>query len=120
MLSGTPNIAARATQTRDPRWCRTQTWGLARAPSGGLSAGCRARGRPINRILLAQRITLPQMWVSVAVLTLHVGANWLLIHRLGWGYLGAAWATALVRRPRAMGAPPLRGARCGKEGAWQA
>lgn len=88
--------------------------------SGGLSAGCCARGRPINRILLAQRITLPQMWVSVAVLTLHVGANWLLIHRLGWGYLGAAWATALVRRPRAMGAPPLRGARCGKEGAWQA
>ncbi len=53
------------------------------------------------------------MWVSVAVLTLHVGANWLLIHRLGWGYLGAAWATALVRRPprHARAAPAWRALR---------
>ena len=53
--------------------------------------------RPINRILLAQRITLPQMWVSVLVMVLHAGANWLLIYHLQWGYLGAAWATSLVR-----------------------
>ncbi|KAK9842256.1 hypothetical protein WJX81_002908 [Elliptochloris bilobata] len=52
--------------------------------------------RPINRILLAQRITLPQMWVSVVVMVLHAGANWLLIHRFEWGYLGAAWATSLA------------------------
>lgn len=51
----------------------------------------------MNRILLAQRITLPQMFVSVAVVALHLAANYLLIHRLGWGYLGAAWATSLVR-----------------------
>lgn len=61
----------------------------------------RGRGaRPMNRILLAQRITLPQMFVSVAVVALHLAANHLLIHRLGWGYLGAAWATSLVRRSR--------------------
>ena len=53
--------------------------------------------RPINRILLAQRITLPQMWVSVLVVLLHAGANWLFIYHLRWGYLGAAWATSLVR-----------------------
>ena len=37
------------------------------------------------------------MWVSVLVMVLHAGANWLLIYHLQWGYLGAAWATSLVR-----------------------
>lgn len=88
--------ARRATQACGQRWCNR--WMRSHVLCAGRAQRRRcARGRPINRILLAQRITLPQMWVSVAVLVLHVGANWLLIHRLGLGYLGAAWATSLVR-----------------------
>lgn len=48
--------------------------------------------RPTNSVLVAQRITAPQMSVTLVVFPLHVATNYLLIHRLGMGYLGAAVA----------------------------
>lgn len=47
--------------------------------------------RPLNRILVAQRITQPQATVSLVVAAQHVGACYLLISR--FGYLGAAAAS---------------------------
>lgn len=52
--------------------------------------------RPLNRILIAQRIAAPQMVVSVAVAGLHVLANIFFIHTLGLGFLGAAYAICLA------------------------
>ncbi|KAL4431763.1 hypothetical protein ABPG77_002979 [Micractinium sp. CCAP 211/92] len=49
--------------------------------------------RPFNRILVAQHVALPQMWISSAVAVQHVGATWLFIHPLRMGYVGAAWST---------------------------
>ena len=49
--------------------------------------------RPLNRILVAQRVTQPQMAVGLLVALQHVAACYLLIHRAGWGYLGAAAAS---------------------------
>ena len=49
--------------------------------------------RPLNRILVAQRITQPQMAVGLVVAVQHVGACYLLIHKLGLSYLGAAAAS---------------------------
>lgn len=48
--------------------------------------------RPLNRILVAQRITQPQMVTGLVVAVQHVAACWLLIHHWGYGYLGAAFA----------------------------
>lgn len=53
-----------------------------------------AVARPLNRILVAQRITQPQMAVSLLVAAQHVAVCHLLIHRLGLGFLGAAFASA--------------------------
>ena len=39
-----------------------------------------------------QRITQPQMVTGLVVAVQHVAACWLLIHRWGYGYLGAAFA----------------------------
>jgi MATE family multidrug resistance protein len=36
----------------------------------------------LNRILVAQRITAPQMVVSLVVLPLHIATNYMLIHYL--------------------------------------
>lgn len=52
------------------------------------------RRSPLNRILVAQRITQPQMAVSLLVAAQHVAVCHLLIHRLGLGFLGAAFASA--------------------------
>lgn len=41
-------------------------------------------------------ITLPQMWISCAVAVLHVPTTWFAVHRLGLGYVGAAYAPGLV------------------------
>ena len=49
--------------------------------------------RPLNRILVAQRITAPQMWVGGIVALQHVAACHFFINTLGAGLLGAAWAT---------------------------
>ena len=55
--------------------------------------------RPLNRTLVALRITQPQMVVGLVVAAQHVAACYLFIHRLHWGYLGAAaaavWSTLL-------------------------
>ena len=52
--------------------------------------------RPLNRILIAQRVASPQMIVSIAVAALHVGVNYLLVNTLGLGFLGAAWAIGIA------------------------
>ncbi|PSC71055.1 MATE efflux family isoform A [Micractinium conductrix] len=52
-----------------------------------------AVARPLNRILVAQRMTQPQMAVGLVVAVQHVAACWLCVHRLGMGYLGAAVAS---------------------------
>ncbi|KAI7842583.1 hypothetical protein COHA_003687 [Chlorella ohadii] len=51
-----------------------------------------AVARPLNRILVAQRITQPQMVTGLVVAAQHVAACYLFIHRWGYGYLGAAFA----------------------------
>lgn len=48
--------------------------------------------RPLNRVLVAQRITQPQMVTGLVVAAQHVAACYLFIHRWGFGYLGAAFA----------------------------
>ncbi|GFR43909.1 hypothetical protein Agub_g5043 [Astrephomene gubernaculifera] len=48
--------------------------------------------RPLNSVLVAQRITSPQMTVQMIVLPLHVVTNYVLIHVARLGYLGAAVA----------------------------
>lgn len=52
--------------------------------------------RPLNRVLIAQRVALPQMFVSIAVAAAHVGVNQLLVNTLGLGFLGAAWAIGIA------------------------
>ncbi|PRW60882.1 MATE efflux family [Chlorella sorokiniana] len=49
--------------------------------------------RPFNRILVAQHVTMPQMWISCLVALQHVGATYVFIHPFKMGYVGAAWAT---------------------------
>ncbi|KXZ52717.1 hypothetical protein GPECTOR_8g111 [Gonium pectorale] len=49
--------------------------------------------RPLNSALVAQRITSPQMTIQVLALPLHIATNYVLIHVLRLGYLGAALAT---------------------------
>lgn len=49
--------------------------------------------RPLNRTLVAQRITVPQMWIGGLVALQHVGANYFFIYTLGCGYLGTAYAS---------------------------
>lgn len=49
-------------------------------------------------MLVSQRITAPQMTVTLVVLPLHIATTWALIHPLGLGYLGAAvgyWVSQL-------------------------
>jgi MATE family multidrug resistance protein len=52
--------------------------------------------RPLNRILIAQRIAAPQMFISIVVAALHVMFNYLLIHVAGLGFLGAAYAIGIA------------------------
>ncbi|KAG2439264.1 hypothetical protein HXX76_004625 [Chlamydomonas incerta] len=58
--------------------------------------GLEALNRPLNSVLVAQRITRPQMTIQMVALPLHVANNYVLVHVLGLGYLGAAWATCLT------------------------
>lgn len=51
-----------------------------------------AAARPLNRILVAQRITRPQMAISLVIIPLHIATTWALIFPAGWGYVGAALA----------------------------
>ncbi|GLC34146.1 hypothetical protein PLESTB_000842400 [Pleodorina starrii] len=51
-----------------------------------------ALARPLNRILVAQRITKPQMVISLLIVPLHVATTYLLVFTAGWGYVGAALA----------------------------
>ncbi|GFR42578.1 hypothetical protein Agub_g3505, partial [Astrephomene gubernaculifera] len=51
-----------------------------------------AAARPLNRILVAQRITRPQMVISLLIVPLHVATTYLFIHTVGLGYVGAALA----------------------------
>ena len=64
-------------------------------PTGLRAAACVA-SRPLNRILIAQRVATPQMFVSIGVAALHVGVNHLLVNSLGLGFLGAAWAIGIA------------------------
>lgn len=52
--------------------------------------------RPLNRILIAQRIAAPQMVISMVVALMHVAANYLLIHTAGLGFYGAAYAIGIA------------------------
>ena len=69
---------------------------LAKESSTGLRAAVRIAFRPLNRILIAQRVASPQMFVSLVVAALHVGVNHLLVNTLGLGFLGAAWAIGIA------------------------
>ncbi|EFJ52692.1 hypothetical protein VOLCADRAFT_115641 [Volvox carteri f. nagariensis] len=51
-----------------------------------------AMARPLNRILVAQRITKPQMVISLIIVPLHVATTYLLMFPAGLGYIGAALA----------------------------
>ncbi|EIE27606.1 MATE efflux family protein [Coccomyxa subellipsoidea C-169] len=55
-----------------------------------------ALSRPLNRVLIAQRIAAPQMAISMVVAGVHVFANIFFIHTLGFGFLGAAYAICLA------------------------
>ncbi|KAK9815228.1 hypothetical protein WJX72_000308 [[Myrmecia] bisecta] len=55
-----------------------------------------AINRPLNRILVAQRITMPQMCISGIVALLHLAGNYLFIHVFNFGYRGAAYAMSLA------------------------
>lgn len=48
--------------------------------------------RPINRILVAQKITHPQAVVSMLATLLHLLMNYVFIETLGWGPVSVAWA----------------------------
>ena len=69
---------------------RCAAFPLPHVPCLAAPAGCRS---PLNRILVAQRMTQPQMAVGLVVAVQHVAACWLCVHRLGMGYLGAAVAS---------------------------
>jgi len=45
---------------------------------------------PIQKFLQAQRKVMVMLWISIAVLVLHVPLSWLLILKLNWGLVGAA------------------------------
>lgn len=47
-------------------------------------------------MLIAQRIAAPQMVISMIVAVLHIFINIFLIHTLGLGFLGAAYAICLA------------------------
>ncbi|KAG2423423.1 hypothetical protein HXX76_015294 [Chlamydomonas incerta] len=51
-----------------------------------------ALARPLNRILVAQRISKPQMVISLAIVPLHLLTTYTLIFPLKLGYVGAALA----------------------------
>ncbi|CAL8463544.1 g3078 [Coccomyxa elongata] len=55
-----------------------------------------AFSRPLNRVLIAQRIAAPQMAISMIVAVLHIFINIFFIHTLGLGFLGAAYAICLA------------------------
>jgi hypothetical protein len=72
--------------------------------------------RPLNRILVAQRISRPQMLVSLAVVPLHTAATYGLVHGAKLGYVGAAlavgaWGSSTARQGQ------RRHARCSR-GLW--
>ena len=49
----------------------------------------------MNRILVAQKITNPQAYISVAVLFLHLGINYLLVYVFQWGFVAVGVAQSL-------------------------
>lgn len=53
--------------------------------------------RPMNRILIAQQISRPQMWISGVVLLMHVATNIVFFHVLGLGYVWQGVAATLSR-----------------------
>ena len=53
--------------------------------------------RPMNRILVAQQISQPQMWISGIVLVLHVITNYIFFNVLGLGYVWQGVAATLSR-----------------------
>lgn len=65
----------------------------AGGPPASPSLSAHPPRRPLNRILVAQRITHPQALTGFIVAAQHVAACYLLIHRWHWGYLGAAAAS---------------------------
>ncbi|PNH12640.1 Multidrug and toxin extrusion protein 1 [Tetrabaena socialis] len=54
-----------------------------------------ALARPLNRVLVAQRITRPQMVISLAIVPMHVATTYALIHPARLGYVGAALAVGV-------------------------
>ncbi|KAG2498960.1 hypothetical protein HYH03_003149 [Edaphochlamys debaryana] len=58
--------------------------------------GFECLSRPLNSVLVAQRITAPQATIQTITLPLHIANNYVLIHVLGLGYLGAAVASCVT------------------------
>jgi len=52
--------------------------------------------RPLNRILVAQKISKPQAVVSFVCTLLHLLINWLFVEAWGWGPAAVAWANSLA------------------------
>ena len=48
--------------------------------------------RPLNRILVAQRITQPQAWIQGLVTLFHLAINYLLVNVFKGPYYMTAWA----------------------------
>ncbi|CAI0460492.1 unnamed protein product [Linum tenue] len=50
---------------------------------------------PIQKFLQAQSIVMPNAYISVAVLLVHLGMSWVVAYKLGVGLLGASLALSL-------------------------
>ncbi|CAI0460486.1 unnamed protein product [Linum tenue] len=50
---------------------------------------------PIQKFLQAQSIVMPNAYISVAVLMVHLGMSWVVAYKLGVGLLGASLALSL-------------------------
>ena len=57
---------------------------------------CMIDCRPLNRILVAQKITKPQAVVSFACTLMHLLINWLFVDVFGGGPSAVAWANSLA------------------------
>ena len=50
--------------------------------------------RPLNRILVAQSIAAPQMYIAAGLLPVHTALAWLVVLRWRWGLTAAACVDA--------------------------
>lgn len=98
------SAAAQSEGSWEGRPCRRRRQALlplgAPAPAAGR--------RPFNRILLAQHVTVPQMWIGLVVAALHVPATHAFIHTLRFGSARATVAASRLLLPLLPRLLPLR------------